>query len=49
LAILVSYSLLVAFTCDGWSGRFIAPLLPLLIVLACAGTLRTLPSPRDRK
>jgi hypothetical protein len=36
IAIMVIYVLLVAFTCDEWSGRFIAPLLPLLIVPACA-------------
>jgi len=46
IAILVIYVLLVAFTCDEWSGRFIAPLFPLLIALACIALDHVVRCPR---
>ena len=35
-AIFVLYTILIACTCDEWSGRFLVPLVPLLILPACA-------------
>jgi hypothetical protein len=44
--ILVVYALLVGLTCDEWSGRFLVPLLPMVIAPASAFLAGLLPEPR---
>lgn len=39
IAIPAIYALLVGFTCDEWSGRFLVPLLPVIIAPAAMGVM----------
>lgn len=41
LAVLCTYTLLIALTHDEWSGRFLVPLLPLFFILAAAAAAET--------
>lgn len=44
--IMVVYALLVGLTCDEWSGRFLVPLMPMIIAPASAFLVGLLPEPR---
>ncbi|MCC7501598.1 MAG: hypothetical protein IT229_03660 [Flavobacteriales bacterium] len=46
-AILVLHAILIGCTCDEWSGRFLAPLVPLLIIPVCTALDRLLPFQRS--
>lgn len=41
--VLALHAVLISCTCDEWSGRFMAPLVPLLIIPACPVLVRLLP------
>ncbi len=46
-SVLLLHAILIACTCDEWSGRFIAPLVPLLIMLVCPALVRLLQTARN--